>query len=109
MKRRYEITAVVYDKRGLPLASATNDYRKTHPIQKKFSELVGLENKPFLHAEISALIRCRDIKKAHSIFVSRFDKNGKPRLAKPCPICDAFIKSCGIKEIRYTENEDDYT
>lgn len=102
MKRKYDITAIIYDKRGYPLASAKNSYEKTHPIQKKFAELVGLPEKHYLHAEINALLRVKDITKAHSIFVSRYNKDGKPMLAKPCPICQAFIDSAGIKEVRYT-------
>ena len=102
MRHKHTITAHVYDKRGILLAVATNSYTKTHPLQKYFAEKVGHPHREFLHAEIAALLKCKD-KEPHSIFISRFNNNGFPMLAKPCPICMEAIKAFGIVKIGYTK------
>jgi tRNA(Arg) A34 adenosine deaminase TadA len=101
-KKRYSISAVVTDKRGRMLSSASNSYSKSHPLQKALAEKMGFPHKEYLHAEILALLRVKDISKAHSIYVSRFDNNGKEMLAKPCEICQYYINECGIKNVFYT-------
>ena len=106
-KKRYEIKAVVKDKRGRVLAEASNSYTKTHPLQKALAEKLGFEHKEYLHAEINSLLAIRDISKAHSIYVSRFDNKGNPMLAKPCKICQYYIEICGIKNVFYTKGEND--
>ena len=96
------MTAIIYDKRGHVLSIGQNSYIKTHPYQKKIANRVGYPDKIYLHAEISAIIRCKDLKKAHSIFISRYNENGDPMNAKPCIVCQEAIKLAGIKNIRYT-------
>lgn len=102
MKKRYSITSIIYDKRGRILSVGKNRYEKTHTIQCKYATSVGLPDKIFLHSEIDAIIRCKDISKAHTIFVSRYDANGNPQNARPCPICLAAIKDTPIKFIKHT-------
>jgi tRNA(Arg) A34 adenosine deaminase TadA len=62
---------------------------------------VGLPLKTFLHAEISALLRAGD-KKVHKIRVERFDANGEPANAEPCPICKEAIRLWGVSYTEYT-------
>lgn len=78
-----------------------NSYVKTHPQMKKYAEQVGTPNRIFLHAEIDAIIKCRDLSKAFKIVVIR-KKNDKTLLAKPCPICMAAIQDAGIKIIEWS-------
>lgn len=100
---KYDITAMIYDKKGHVLSVGKNSYVKTHPMQARFARESGQdEHKIFLHAEISAIIKCRHIEKAHKIVVIRFDKNGNPANAKPCPSCQSAITSFGIKHIEHT-------
>lgn len=40
-----------------------------------------------------------------TIYVSRHNKNGDTRLAKPCKHCMELIQSVGIKKIVYTTND----
>lgn len=96
------LTAVIYDKRGRVLSIGQNSYVKTHPLQAKHAALVGEPYKQFLHAEIHAIVKCRDLSKAHKIFVTRWDRNGKPALAKPCKACMDAINAAGIKVIEHT-------
>lgn len=99
---KQNITALIYDKRGRLISIGKNSYVKTHPMQAKFANQVGLEHKQFLHAEIAALVRLKDWSKAHKIVVTRYGKNGEPVLAKPCPVCERAINQAGIKHIEHT-------
>lgn len=100
MKMRHVLKATVYDKRGKILSVANNSYVKTHPKMKKYASRNGEPYKQFLHAEIYALIKCKGT--PYKIKVERFDKNGNPKDAEPCPICKMAIKEAGIKFIEYT-------
>ena len=102
MTCKQSITAIVYDKRGRILSMGRNSYVKTHPMQAKMARAVGEEHKIFLHAEVDALIKLDDWGKAHRIVVTRFDKNRKPALAKPCKVCEHAIKLAGIKYVEHT-------
>lgn len=102
MKQRFNLTAIIYDKKGKVLSIGKNSYHKTHPLQKKHADAVGLPQKVFLHAEIHAIVKCKDLSKAYSIMITRFDKQGNPKNAKPCPVCMSAIKASGIKEIMHT-------
>jgi tRNA(Arg) A34 adenosine deaminase TadA len=102
MSSLQDITAIIYDKRGKVLSIGKNSYVKTHPLQAKYANKVGLPEKQFLHAEISAIVRCRDLAKAHKIEVFRVGRNGDLLLAKPCPVCESAIRASGIKHIEHT-------
>jgi len=104
MSTKQEITAIIYDRKGRVLSVGKNSYVKTHPLQAKHAEKVGLPDKQFLHAEIHAITKCRDLIKAHRIVVTRYDKKGQPLLAKPCPVCQSAIESVGIEVIEWTVN-----
>jgi len=99
---RHVLSAVIYDKRGRVISVGQNSYVKTHPLQAKHANQVGLPDKQFLHAEIHAIVRCKDLTKAHRIFVSRWDSKGNPALAKPCPVCMSAIEAAGIEVIEHT-------
>ena len=97
-----QITAIIYDKRGRVLSVGQNSYIKTHPMQARLAQKVGLEHKIYLHAEISAITRCMDISRAHRILVTRYNRHGEPALAKPCPVCASAIRATPIKIIEHT-------
>lgn len=101
-KKRFSLKAIIYDKRGKILSIGENSYVKTHPMQAKYAQKVGLPDKIFLHAEMHAIVKCKDLSKAHKIVVMRFDENGKPANAKPCPICRSAIEASGIKVVEHT-------
>lgn len=105
MYKKYDITAIIEDKRGMVLSIGKNNYTKTHTLQYMYAKRVGLPHKCFLHAEINAIIRCKDISKAHKISVFRFGKDGRPLMAKPCKICESAIVASNIKIVEYTKGE----
>jgi deoxycytidylate deaminase len=100
MTKKQTMTAIIYDKRGRVLSVGQNSYIKTHPMMARHS--CGNEHKVYLHAEVSAITRCRDLSRAHSIFISRYDAKGNPVCAAPCEICQSAISATPIKVIRHT-------
>ena len=107
-KKRFSIVATVYDKRGRKLTEGTNSYTKTHTLQAKFAVQVGLDDKIYLHAEISALSKLRKGQKPYRIVVERYKENGDPALAKPCLVCQAAIESHGITLVEWTKCQQSY-
>jgi tRNA(Arg) A34 adenosine deaminase TadA len=100
---KHIITAIIYDKKGRILSLGQNSYEKTHPMMLKYGKQVGMPERIYLHAEISAITRCPDIRKAHRMLITRYTKDGIAALAKPCPICESAIKSTNIQVIDYTK------
>lgn len=102
MAKQQHLTAIIYDRKGRVLSVGQNSYVKTHPLQAKHAKRVGLEDKQYLHAEVHAIVRCKDLSKAHKIFISRWNKDGEPMFAKPCPVCESAIKAAGIEIVEHT-------
>lgn len=102
MAKQHHVTAVIYDRKGRVLSVGQNSYVKTHPVQAQHAKKVGLPDKQFLHAEVAAIIKCKDLSKAHRIFVSRWNANGEPVLAKPCPVCSSALEAAGITIVQHT-------
>jgi tRNA(Arg) A34 adenosine deaminase TadA len=88
--------------RSKVIITATNLEDKSHPIQARFAERVGLHEKIYLHAEIAALIKCKE--DVDTIVVARVNNQDKLRMAKPCPICALALKEAGITNIHYSTN-----
>lgn len=101
-KEKQSLIATIWNKKGQPLSVGYNNYTKSHPLQAFFASKVGLKEKIYLHAEIDALIKCKNIKRAHKITILRHNKQGKPLLAKPCPVCEEAIKFFKIKEVEWS-------
>ena len=97
MKTRYHYKAFIKDKKGKILSIGENNHTKSHPLMAKLSRRAGDPKKIFLHAEIAAIIKCRDLSKAESIFIYRVLDNKDIVLADPCPICTSAIKALGLK------------
>lgn len=101
MKKRFEIKATCFDKKGKIISVGYNSYSKTHPIQSHFARLAGLPEKTFLHAEVAALLKAKG-KNIHKIKVERYDSKGNPVNAAPCPVCQLAIKNWGVSYVEYT-------
>ncbi len=100
---KQNITAILFDKKGNVLSIGKNSYVKTHPLQAKYAKKAGLDKKVFLHAEIDAIVRCKDLSRAYRIVVFRTLANGTMGSAKPCPICEAAIAAIpSIKVVEHT-------
>jgi len=66
-----------------------NNYDKTHPRQRDLARIAGQPKREYLHAEIAALLRSRDI--PDELFVVRLNRRDETCLAKPCPVCSYAI------------------
>lgn len=104
-RKRYEIIATCFDRKGKVLGTGVNDYSCSHPLMKHFAVKAGeSEQKDKLHAELSAVL-ASGRKNIHSILVQRFHNNGTMATAKPCLTCQAMLKGFGVKIVRYTSEE----
>lgn len=99
-KKKYDITALAYDKRGRLLSVGRNSYVRTHPLQAKMAKKAGKPNAIYIHAELDAMIRARG--KIHRLVVLRYHNNGKPANAAPCAICREAIRLFNIKQVEHT-------
>ena len=100
MSRKYDITALAYDKRGKLLAIGRNSYVKTHPLQAKFSKKANKAEAVYLHAETAAMLKARS--KVYELRVFRYDRDGNPVLSKPCDACQLMLKAFGVKKVIHT-------
>lgn len=94
-----KVGAVLLNKNKV-VTSATNLETKSHPLQARFAERVGLHEKIYLHAEIAALVKCKE--ECDTIVVARVNPQDKLRMAKPCPICSLALEEAGVKKVHYT-------
>lgn len=96
----------VIAKRKRVLGEGQNS-RKTHPLQRKFS---NHDLKTAVHAEIAAIadaLRNHDEAElvGAEIFVARVMKNGSTGIAKPCMSCQKALNEYGITAVYWTEYE----
>lgn len=99
-RKRYQITAYAYDKRGRLLSVGHNSYVHTHPLQAEYARRAGRPQAIFLHAELAALLRAR--RPVHRLVVKRFNSDGQPELAKPCSICQFAISDWNVQQVEHT-------
>ena len=93
---RVQVGAVLAKRR--PISFGHNKV-KTHPTFANPEKHL----KASIHAEIACLIKA-DIKDiiGSSIYVYREDKEGNPKLSRPCNMCMKNLKEFGVKEIFYS-------
>lgn len=105
-KQQQDITAIIYDKRGNVLSIGKNSYTKTHPMQARYAKLAGPEysahNYAFIHAEVDAIIRCKELSRAHRILVTRVRRDGSYGMAAPCKACQIALQRAGIEIVEHT-------
>lgn len=91
------IKAIIYDKRGRILSIGENSYIKTHPLQYSLANKVGQPHRIYLHAEVDAIIKCRNMDRAYKMVVMRFNKLNQPVNATPCPICQHLLNQTNLR------------
>lgn len=102
MTTKQNIKAIIYDRKGRILSIGENSYEKSHTLMAHHSKKVGLPHKIFLHAEVAAIVKCKDLSKAYKISVFRYNNQGKTLLAKPCICCQSALAATPIKIIEHT-------
>ena len=96
-----KLACILTNKRGKVVSIGAN-MQKTHPIQKKYALRAKQKKKIQLHAEIAALVKCRE--QPEIAYVLRVMKNGGYGMARPCAICTAALKEAGVKKVIYSNN-----
>ena len=100
-RKKFEITATTFDRRGRFIARGENDYKKSHPIMFNIGVKVGQPEKIFLHAEVSALLKGKT-KLPYLIVIQRYDIIGNMALSRPCSVCMEALRIYGVSKIKYT-------
>jgi deoxycytidylate deaminase len=59
----------------------------------------------YVHAEEVALKMAGSRASGSTLYVSRVNKSGNPRLSEPCIKCERMINRYGVKRVVYTETE----
>lgn len=104
LKGKRSLVAAIYKGHRL-ISVGFNDYRKSHPLQKKYGRD---EHSIFLHAELDAILNARTDVRGCTLYIARAKKvQGKwvKGLAKPCFGCSAALEAFGIQQVFYTEDE----
>ena len=93
--QRWKVIALLASKK--PIAIASNDLEKTHPLAHKFNP-----NRRS-HAEIRCLRKAPKSKTANSVmYIWRYGKNGELALSKPCEMCMAILRNFEVKKVIYS-------
>ena len=94
----FHVVAILY--RGKSIVQMGSNTPKTHPHFKR-SYKSG-ECSYHMHAEQNVL---RFSKPGDRLRVLRFSAKGQLTMAKPCPVCQKFIKQFGIRGVEYSDWE----
>lgn len=89
-------------KSGRILGLATN---KMNNDPSKFCDDLFNKHRNLIstHAEVAAMKGISpEVAKGSTVFVGRVLKDGTPGLSKPCPNCEAFLVSMGVRKVIYT-------
>ena len=63
------------------------------------------QGKATLHAELGAILNVERSKtESATVYVIRVNRMGEQRLSKPCHMCEAAMKHCGVKKVVYSTN-----
>ena len=84
-------------RKGKPVLTKRNSL-KTHPFLAKFAKF------PFQHAETATILsygldNCVGL----DLYVTRYRRDGKVSMAKPCKTCQKIIELVGIRNVYYTD------
>lgn len=97
---KYQVGAVIL-KHGRVISIGFN-INKTHPLARKHFKWGTV------HAEVAAVIGCRynrEVLKDSDIFVFRFNRMGKPAMAKPCAQCTMLLNEFNVRRAFWTVEE----
>lgn len=102
MRKRYQITAYAYDRKGKLLSIGKNNYNKSHPLSKYFAMLAGeSQHKVYLHAEQQACLKAAG-KKIHEVKVIRKHNDDTLANAEPCKTCKTMLRAFGVQKVTYS-------
>ena len=94
---KFKLAAVIIQK-NRRISVGINYQFKTHPSCREF------DPHKTVHAEINAIIRTvnKSQLKGATVVVYRQDNHGNPAMARPCHMCEKFLRKYGIVKMIYT-------
>lgn len=111
--KRARVGAVVVEKNRI--ISTGHNSSKTSTLQDQYNQYRGIEDDkvciPRVHAEIAALkpLMRQDVDWSRtSVYVYRELRSGAKSCARPCAACMQLIKNLGIKNVYYTDWDDNF-
>jgi hypothetical protein len=92
-------------KRGKNLITAENKEKSSPKFIRYFHESRkwGAEAAYCAHAEMALLDKIREIRRGERIHVFRITHGGKISMAKPCDLCQRYLKLRGVRSVDYTD------
>ena len=61
-----------------------------------------------LHAELGTVLGLdRSVTRGCTVYVVRVNRRGEYRMSKPCDMCEAALRHCGISKVFYSTNEEE--
>lgn len=93
------------------LSVGFNSYKHGH-LAHKFGEYPptrgGTNYKPCRHSETECLNRLRKIPNNFVMINTRINNQGEIAMARPCPNCEAVLRTKKFKKLLYTINDKEY-
>lgn len=105
----YHLCAIIV--RGGSVISVGFNKHNTNAFVEHYTDLARGRGRDFClstHAEQDAILKARgkvDLRGCKIFVARRLRLNGKPGMARPCPICENALNSYGIRKAYYTINE----
>jgi len=97
---KHKVGAVIF--KGSTVQGGGYNLKRTHPLSVYYNQS---DLKPYLHAEVHALINCKNIDLSKSsMLVVRVLKDGTFGTSKPCPGCTRAIMDSDLHRVYYFEN-----
>ena len=94
--KRYKVGAVADGNHGYSVAC--NVVGKTHP---KLQSL-GYPIHAGQHAEFRLVMNYPVSVRGAVVYIARTNRNGKIKMARPCPACEGFLRAAGVRKVVYT-------
>jgi len=105
----YHLCAIIV--RGGSVISVGFNKHNTNAFVEHYADIARGRGRDFClstHAEQDAILKARnkvDLRGCKIFVARRLRLNGKPGMARPCPICENALNSYGIRKAYYTINE----
>jgi len=105
----YHLCAIIV--RGGSVISVGYNKHNTNAFVEHYADIARGRGRDFClstHAEQDAILKARnkvDLRGCKIFVARRLRLNGKPGMARPCPICENALNSYGIRKAYYTINE----
>jgi deoxycytidylate deaminase len=97
---KYRLGAVLARRKKV-VSIGWNHMYKSHPAMMRI--LRNIDWTPGLHAEVKSClgVAMSELRGAE-MYVGRILRNGNPAMARPCGLCQSFLREVGIRKVYYS-------